>query len=131
VEVVAMMSVISKHERAPQGPSADAVRASAVAWIDGRSALVARIDRDGLVSTCAVERGGEPEPTYLDLVVRAIGDRERVVILGPGAQRLALERAYVAIHHRPERLVDVEPAGAVTEEDLLRRLRELAESGSR
>jgi hypothetical protein len=40
--------------------------------------------------------------------------------------RLALEREYVAIHHRPDRLVDVEPSGALAPGDLVRRLRELA-----
>jgi hypothetical protein len=59
-------------------------------------------------------------------VVRAVGDRQRVVILGPSSARLALEREYVAIYHRPDRIVDVEPAGAVRTEDLVERLRALA-----
>jgi hypothetical protein len=102
------------------------VAPSAVAWINGRQAIVARTDRTGRTSTCEIERGVEPEGSYLALVVRAIGDRDRVVILGPSSMRLALEREYVAIYHRPERLVDVEPAGLVTADELVDRVRGLA-----
>jgi hypothetical protein len=101
---------------------------SAVVWINGRHAIVARLDKGGQITTRKFERGYEPEPAYLNLVVRAIGDRERVVILGPGSARLALEREYVAMYRRPERLVDVEPAGPVEEADLVDRLRQLAAS---
>ena len=71
-------------------------------------------------------RGSLAELDYLARVVRLIGDRERVVILGPSSIRLALEREYVSIYRRPERLVDVEPAGAISPEDLVDRLRGLA-----
>lgn len=100
--------------------------ASAVAWINGRRAMVATMRGDGLVSTFEINRGLESEPSYLALVVRAIGDRQRVVILGPSSARLALEREYVAIFHRPDRLVDVEAAGAVGADALVDRLRALA-----
>jgi hypothetical protein len=106
-----------------RGPTA---APSAVVWINGRHAIVARLDTRGRISTCAIERGLEPEPSYLSLVIRAIGDRERVVILGPSSVRLALEREYVATYRRPDRLVDVEPAGPVDEADLVDRLRQLA-----
>jgi hypothetical protein len=101
-------------------------RGCAVAWINGRTASLALMDETGQISTCEIYRGLEPEHSYMTIVVRAIGDRERVVILGPSAMRLALEREYVAIHGRPDRLVDVEPAGPVDRSDLVRRLRELA-----
>lgn len=99
---------------------------SAVAWINGRQAIVATMARDGEIFTCEINRGLSPESAYLALVVQALGDRERVVILGPSSARLALEREYVAIYHRPDRLVDVEPAGTVNTEDLVARLRALA-----
>ena len=114
---------------APNTQSVDRVRtatASAVVWINRRRAAVARLDKDGRITTCTIERGCEPELSYLNLVIRAIGDHERVVILGPGSARLALEREYVSIYRRPERLVDVEPAGLVEEADLVDRLRQLA-----
>jgi hypothetical protein len=99
---------------------------SAVVWIDGRHALVTETNPDGHISTIAIERGPEAELPYLARAVRAIGDRERVMILGPNAVRTELEREYVTIYHRPERLVDVEPAGTVEERDLVDRLRVLA-----
>jgi hypothetical protein len=99
---------------------------SAVVWIDGRHALVAETNPDGHISTITIERGPEAELSYLARAVRAIGDRKRVMILGPNAVRTELEREYVTIYHRPERLVDVEPAGTVEEPDLVDRLRVLA-----
>ena len=98
---------------------------SAVAWTDGREAVVATMALDGEVVTSEIHRGLSPESPYLASVVRALGDRDRVVILGPASARLALEREYVAIHHRPDRLVDVEPVTAVHTEDLVARLRAL------
>lgn len=100
--------------------------ASAAVWINGRQAIVATMNGGGRISTCEINRGLSPEPSYLALVVRAIGDCERVVILGPSSVRLALEREYVAIFRRPDRIVDVEPAGAIDTEELVERLRALA-----
>ena len=99
---------------------------SAVAWINGREAFVACMGSDGRVSTCAISRGWFTESAYLAQVVRVIGDRQRVVILGPSTARLALEREYVAIFRRPDRLVDVERAGALSREEVIDRLRTLA-----
>lgn len=112
-----------KTQSSDRSPSAVA---SAVAWINGHHAIVARLDKSGRITTRTIERGVVPELSYLGLVVRAIGDRERVVILGPGSARLALEREYVSMYRRPERLVDVEPAGVVEEAELMDRLRQLA-----
>ena len=100
--------------------------ASAVVWINGRQAIVATMSADEQVFTCEINRGLSPESAYMALVVRAVGDRQRVVILGPSSARLALEREYVSIYHRPDRIVDVEPAGVVNTEDLVARLRALA-----
>ena len=99
---------------------------SGAVWIDGRHAIVATVGSDGWYSTCEIDRGIEPEWSYLALVVHAIGDRERVLILGPSTARLALEREYVTMFHRPERIMDVEPAGDVDAADLVHRLRALA-----
>ena len=99
---------------------------SAVVWINRRGALVARMDMNGHIETVTVEPRSGGEFAYLNRVVRAIGDRERVIILGPGPARLALEREYVDIHRRPDHLVDVELAGLLAEPDLIDRLRRLA-----
>ena len=102
------------------------VPASAVAWVDERGATVAAVSRDGTISTCDIDRGSLSEPAYVRQVVRVIGDRQRVTILGPGSLRLALEQAYVATFQRADRLVDVEPADETTIAELLDRLGTLA-----
>lgn len=102
------------------------VTTAAVAWVDDQEALIARMSLEGRVSTCGIVRGDEPEADFLAQVVRSIGDRERVLLMGPDAERLELEREYVSLYRRPDRLVDVEPAGRVDPEALVARLRELA-----
>ncbi len=95
---------------------------SAVVWINGRQAMVGTMSHDGQISTCEISRGWLAEGPYVRQVVRVIGDRQRVVILGPSSVRLALEREYVAAFGRPGRLVDVEPAELVTMQELIDRL---------
>jgi hypothetical protein len=104
----------------------DVAAPSAVAWIDERRAIVAAMSREGGISTCEISRGWLRETSFLAQVVRVIGDRERVVILGPSPVRLLLEREYVDAFDRPDRLVDVEPAGPVTADELIARVRALA-----
>jgi hypothetical protein len=74
---------------------------SAVVWINGRHAFAALMSHDGRVSTCEITRGWFTETAYLAQVVHVIGDRQRVVILGPSSARLALEREYAAIFRQP------------------------------
>ncbi len=97
----------------------------AVIWINGREAIVARTTGSGLESVVEIRRETGPETTYLAHVVSAIGDRERVLIMGPSSTRLDLEREYVTLYRRPDRLVDVEPAGPVSTGDVLERLHAL------
>ena len=70
--------------------------------------------------------GNDDSIRSCELVVRTIGDRERILIFGPSSTRLALEREYVAMYRRPDRLVDVEPGDALDRAELVRRLCELA-----
>ena len=117
------MTLLTTH-----GPtSAAPAQTSAVVWLNGREAIVAMTDGGGRIATTSVERGTDPESNYLAHIVHALGNRERVVILGPGLTRLALEREYVAIFHRPDRLVDVEQAGPLGADQVVDRLRTLAE----
>jgi hypothetical protein len=109
----------------PTDPSSRRVP-SAVVWIDARRAVVATMNEKGRISSRALDRGDDPEAPFLARVVHAIGDRERVIMLGPDMVRLALEREYVAIFHTPDRLVDVEPSGPVYKDQLEDRVRELA-----
>jgi len=90
----------------------------AVVWINGRKAIVAHTTPVGPSRLENIERGVNAEPAFLAAVVRSIGDCQRVLVLGPGSTRLDLEREYVSTFHRPDRLVDVEPAGAPSEDDL-------------
>jgi hypothetical protein len=103
----------------------------AVTWIGDEWASVARMSRDRVVSTSAIHRGAGTEASYLELIARVLGDAQRVVILGPTSMRLALERAYVALYHWPDRLVDVDHSDVIGEEELIDRLRALAGSDER
>ena len=108
---------------------ANDIRPSAVTWIDEGHALVATISPSGSVTVNEIRpRTGTtvPDETYLARVVDAIGDRERVAILGPGSDRLALEREYVLIFRRPDRLIDVEPSSVIDRTELVDRVRTLA-----
>lgn len=97
---------------------------AAVAWIDDGHAMVARTELDG--PTVEVIAHDQPAETpFLARVVEAIGDRDRVLIVGPDAARLELEREYVAIYRRPDRIVDVEPAGYEGPDTLMHRLETL------
>jgi hypothetical protein len=103
----------------------------AVVWLNSREAVIARsvADRESVLS---IERGPvEAQSSYVNRIVHELGDRERVVILGPGIARLELERAYTTMFQRPDRLVDVEPSGPMSAQGLLARLRRLRGAGDR
>jgi hypothetical protein len=85
-----------------------------------------------------VARSGEAKPVVLDLeryqetnsqfllrVAQETTDCDRLVVMGPGAERLAFEREYVTLYQRPERLLDDEAAADANRFDLLDRLRVL------
>ncbi len=112
--------------QSPHRAASEAAAPSAVVWINGRQAVLAAMSHDGHISTSEISRGWLSQPAYLTQVVRVIGDRQRVVILGPSSVRLALEREYVAMFRRPDRLVDVERVDALSPEEIIERLRTLA-----
>jgi hypothetical protein len=108
------------HEHAPASPTA-------VVWISGRRADVAVADRDDIcgITSTTVEREIESEADFVTRIVSAVGDSERLLVLGPASRRLAVQRAYVAISHRPDRLVELERHGPVDPKELAERLRSL------
>jgi hypothetical protein len=113
----------------PQVPATSRPASAATVWIDLRHALVGRTTADGSVELIELARPArldEPMEQWIAVVAGAIGDRQRVLILGAGPLRLALEREYVAIFHRPERIVDVEPSSGIDRAELIRRVQELA-----
>jgi hypothetical protein len=65
---------------------------------------------------------------FLSLVADQIGDRERVVILGPDSMRVELEREYVTIHRQADRLIDVEDSPELSEAQVIDRLNQLTGS---
>ena len=102
---------------------------AAAAWIDLRHALVARTTPGPAVEVLEVFRPhdrSEPVEGWLAQVADLIGDHQRVLILGAGPLRLALEREYVSRFRRRERIVDVEPSAPMGREALIRRVEELA-----
>jgi len=114
-------SAVADPPRAPSG---------AVAWIDTNRALIARTSSAGGIDIREVRptsRRGELGP-YLARVVDEMGDRDRIVILGPDAMRVELEREYVTINRRPDRLLDVEDAPELDELALVERLTVLTAS---
>ena len=71
--------------------------------------------------------GTVAEPPIVAAVVwigpeAALVASRRVVVLGPDDLRLDLEREFVAIGHRPERISDAGPAGEIGADALLERL---------
>lgn len=111
-----------------QPPVARSASSGAVAWVDHLTALVAHRQADGTAVVTELGRAtsvADDDPTFLARIADVIDDADRVVILGPGDMRTRLEREYVTIWHRPDRLVDVEPSGPVGRDDLLARLRAL------
>ena len=81
-----------------------------VVWIDHNQAFIVGQGADGRESVELVDRG--PEESEADFEARTVGevvDDEQVVVSGPAHARTGFERAYVAVTHRPDRLVDIEP----------------------
>lgn len=80
-------------------------------WIDGRQAIIVGREGEGDETVEVVTR--EPAETDEAFEARAVGevaDEERITVSGRADARTAFERAYVAVTHRPDRLVDVEPS---------------------
>lgn len=95
---------------------------AAVVWLDHWHAFVARRDH-GAAAIVDVERGVESEWQYLFRVARITDDCNRVMILGPDDDRLALGREFVAHHEREAVAVDIEASVSASPAELFDRLR--------
>lgn len=80
-------------------------RPDAVVWVDERHAIVAQRDEAGGISTVEIRRAMQNQERYLGHVVHEIGGHEHVMVVGPQPMRVALERRFVAVGHRPDRLM--------------------------
>ena len=110
----------------PEGSLSTRISPRAGVWVYGREATVVQIASDGRMSTFEISRGWLRETPFLAHIARAIGDQKRLLILGPGSIRLALEREYASMFRRPERLVEVEASGPVDAPQLVDRIRAFA-----
>ena len=95
---------------------------AAVVWLDHWHALVARRDH-GARAIVDVDRAGESEGEYLVRVARVTDDCDRLMILGPGDDRLAFGREFVAHHDREAVALDIEASVAASPAELFDRLR--------
>lgn len=95
---------------------------AAVVWLDHWHALVARREH-GAAAILDVDRGVETDHDFLDRVARLTDDCDRVMILGPGDDRHAFEREYVAHHDRDVVALDIEASVSATPAELYDRLR--------
>jgi hypothetical protein len=97
---------------------------AAVVWLDRTHALVARVHEGHSVVT-EVDRETDPETHYLLRVLDEAEGCDRVVVMGTDRCRIALEREYVALYRRPDRLIDLGPSHSAARSDLLDQLRML------
>ncbi len=85
-------------------------RHEAAVWIEHDLAVIVEHGPDGDETVERLDR--TPEETEAAFDVRTVDevlDEDRIVVSGPAYARTGFERAYVAVTHRPDRLVDVEP----------------------
>ncbi len=105
-------------------------RQSAIVWIDSTKAIVARTLPDGGSSATTIlhpVNDAAEDSHDLAAVADGIGNCDQILILGPVSMRTALEREYVAIFQRPDRIVDIDTAVDPTEAELLERLHRLVQ----
>ncbi|HXG41020.1 MAG TPA: hypothetical protein VNJ28_08760 [Candidatus Limnocylindrales bacterium] len=109
--------------RIPADPVIGLSTPTVAVWVDRDRAVLARRAASGSVVLSTVAAADDPW-TYLSRVVDELYGARRIVVLGPAPMRTALEREYVQIYHRPDRLVEVEPVGDADERELVSRILE-------
>jgi hypothetical protein len=112
--------------RTSGAPSSTGRAPSAAVYVDSDHAIVARTTIDGAIAVTDIRRRRPEDLSYVIRIVDEIGERERVVIVGPDEARLEVEREYVTVFHRPDVLVDVEPSAHETAAQVISRLERLA-----
>lgn len=104
-----------------------AVGVNAVVWIEPGRAIVVRGGADAVLASTEVRIPVSPAitPPALAEVAHSIGAVDRVLVLGEGDLRTALEREIVAIGHHPETIREAEVTGPVDVTVLAERLAHL------
>ena len=94
--------------REQPNPTTSVQTANAVTWITPYHAVVARRLPGGEVRLQTLERrpAFEDEEQFFVRVSLDTGPAAHVIVLGPVLDRVRFERVDVAIHGRPERLID-------------------------
>jgi hypothetical protein len=95
---------------------------AAVVWLDHWHAFVARRD-EGSAAIVDVQRGTEPEHEFLLHLARITDDCDRLMVLGPGDDRVAFGREYAAQHPRDIVALDIEASVSTSPAELFDRLR--------
>jgi len=106
----------------PHGPLG-----GAVVLLAANEAVIARTRPDGRDEIHRVRRRTRraDAPPFFVRVLHELDDRAPVLILGPAQERTALEREFVLVSHRPDRLLEDASVHDAHPEALLERLRGL------
>lgn len=113
----------------PQGTTQPRTGGGALVWIDQRRAIVTQFTAAGDLDKQEFPIDGDDESMQLaalGAIVHVIRDCQRLTVLGTEGMRTLLEREYVAIVKRPDRIVDAEYDVPVSRTDLAARFRGLA-----
>ena len=113
------------HPRAAAKPAASGV--NAVVWIEPGRAIVVRGGEGAALASVElpIPHLAAVTPPALAEIAHAIGDVDRVLVLGVDELRIALEREIVAIGHRPETIRDANAQGPMDVAALYDRLERL------
>jgi hypothetical protein len=106
----------------PHGPLG-----GAVVLLAATEAVVARTRPDGRDEIARVRRASRrPDAASFHVrILHELGDRAPILILGAAAERTAFEREFVAVSHRPDRIMEDASVHDAHPEALLERLRGL------
>lgn len=106
----------------PHGPMG-----GAVVLLAATEAVIARTRADGHDEIVRVRRRTRKAgaPPFFVRILHELGDRAPIVILGTTTERTAFEREFVAVSHRPDRILDDASVHDAHPEALLERLRGL------
>jgi len=99
----------------------------AAVWLEPGRAFIVHVGDGGDRTTLEVEvplLAGDMPPVLAE-VAHAVGDADRVLMLGPVDLSTAPEREIVAIGHRPDAIREERPGGPVDESYLRARLERL------
>ncbi len=104
----------------PRRPATEARPAGeAIVWIDRDQAVIVEQRPDGRESVERLDRRStETAAAFEARTVDEVVGEDRVAVAGPERSRIDFERAYVAVTHRPDRLLDLGSASPSDDDPL-------------